>query len=80
VATNFDSSWDECPTNLWTLPAFSKPPNMTRDDLTTPVAATTQVELCPYTVEVIKNAPLVINFATLYMSGKVFSNNFFLFF
>ncbi len=29
------------------------------------------------TVEVIKNAPLAINFATLYMSGKVISNNFF---
>jgi hypothetical protein len=29
------------------------------------------------TVEVIKNAPLAVNFATLYMSGKVISNKFF---
>jgi hypothetical protein len=29
------------------------------------------------TVEVIKNAPLAINFGTLYMSGKVISNNLF---
>jgi hypothetical protein len=49
VATNSYSSWDECPSNLWTLPAFSELSNMTRDDLTTPVAAaaTAQVKLCP---------------------------------
>jgi hypothetical protein len=53
VATNFYSSWDKCPTNIWTLPAFSEPPNMTRDDMTTPVAAaaTTQVKHCPYDEE-----------------------------
>jgi ABC-type Zn uptake system ZnuABC Zn-binding protein ZnuA len=53
VATNFYSSWDECPTNLWTLPAYSEFSNMTQDNLTTPVAAaaTTQVKLCPYDEE-----------------------------
>jgi hypothetical protein len=53
VATNSYSSWDECPSNLWTLPTFSELSNMTRDDLTTPVAAaaTTQVKLCPYDEE-----------------------------
>jgi hypothetical protein len=53
LATNFYSSWDECSTNLWILPAFSEPPNMTRDDLTTPVAAAanTQVKLCLYDEE-----------------------------
>jgi hypothetical protein len=29
------------------------------------------------TVEVIKNTPLTVNFATLYMSGKVILNNIF---
>jgi hypothetical protein len=51
VASNFFcSSWDECPTSLWTLPAFSEPENMTREDLNSPVAAaaTAQVKLCPY--------------------------------
>ncbi len=44
---------DECPSNLWTLPAFFELSNMTRDDLTTPVtaAATTQVKLCLYDEE-----------------------------
>jgi hypothetical protein len=53
VATNFYSSWDECPTNLWTLPTFSELSNTTRDDLATPVtaAATAQVKLCPYDEE-----------------------------
>jgi hypothetical protein len=50
VASNFYSSWDECPTKLWTLPTFSDLENMTREDLTSPVtaAATSQVKLCPY--------------------------------
>jgi hypothetical protein len=49
-ASNFSSSWDKCPTNLWTLPTFSDLANLTRKDLTTPVAAaaTTLVKLCPY--------------------------------
>jgi hypothetical protein len=49
VASNFYSSWDECPTNLWTLPTFSDPANITHEDLTSPVAAaaTSQVKLCP---------------------------------
>jgi hypothetical protein len=53
VATIFCSSWGECPTTLWTVPAFSKPPIITREDLTHPVAAaaTTQVELCLYDEE-----------------------------
>jgi hypothetical protein len=53
VATNFYSSWDERPTNLWTLPAYSELSNMTQDDLTTPVAAAaiTQVKRCPYDEE-----------------------------
>ncbi len=53
VATKFCSSWEESPTNLWTVPAFSEPPTMTREDLTHPVtaAATTQVKLCPYNEE-----------------------------
>jgi hypothetical protein len=53
VATIFFSSWGECPANLWTLPTFSEPSNMTQDDLTTPVAAaaTAQVKLCPYDEE-----------------------------
>jgi hypothetical protein len=53
VATNFYSSWNEWPTNLWTLPAFSEPPNMNRDNQTTPVAltATTQAKVCPYDEE-----------------------------
>jgi hypothetical protein len=52
VASNFYSSWDECPTNLSTLPVFSDLANMTREDLTSPVAsATSQVKLCPYDEE-----------------------------
>jgi hypothetical protein len=53
VATNSYSSWDECLSNLWTLPTFSEISNMSRDDLTTPVdtAATAQVKLCPYNEE-----------------------------
>jgi hypothetical protein len=53
VASNFYSSWDECPTNLWTLPAFSDLANMTREDLISPVAAaaTSQGKLCPYDEE-----------------------------
>jgi hypothetical protein len=39
--------------NLWTLPTFSDHQNMTREDLTSPVAAaaTSQVKLCPYDEE-----------------------------
>jgi hypothetical protein len=53
VASNFYSSWDECPSNLWTLPTFAELANMNRDDLTSPVAvaATAQVKLCPYDEE-----------------------------
>ncbi len=53
VATGFYSSWDECPTNLLTLPVFPELPNMAHDDLVQPVAATaiTQVILCPYNEE-----------------------------
>jgi hypothetical protein len=53
VAAEFYSSWDKCPTNLWTLPTFFELSNMTRDDLATPVAAaaTAQVKLCPYNEE-----------------------------
>jgi hypothetical protein len=53
VAFSFYSSWDECPTNLWTLPTFSDHANMTREDLTSPVtaAATAQVKLCLYDEE-----------------------------
>ncbi len=53
MAAKFYSSWDECPTNLWTLPTFSELSNTTRDDLATPVAAaaTAQVKLCPYDEE-----------------------------
>jgi hypothetical protein len=53
VASNFYSLWDECPTNLWTLPTFSNLANMTRKDLTSPVAvaATSQVKLGPYDEE-----------------------------
>jgi hypothetical protein len=49
----FYYSWDECPTNLWTLPTFSELANMTREDLNSPVtaAATAQVKLCPYDEE-----------------------------
>ncbi len=51
---HFYSLWDECLTNLWTLPAFSDLANMTHEDLTSPVAAaaTSQVKLCPYHEEV----------------------------
>ncbi len=50
MASNFSSSWDECPTNLWT---FSNLANMTREDLTSPVtaAATSKVKLYPYNEE-----------------------------
>jgi hypothetical protein len=50
---NFYSSLDECPTNLWILPTFSNLANMTREGLTSPVAAaaTSQVKLCPYDEE-----------------------------
>ncbi len=53
VATIFCSSWDECPTNLWTLPTFSEHSNMARNILATPAAAaaTAQVKLCPYDEE-----------------------------
>jgi hypothetical protein len=53
VATVSYSSWDECPSNLWTLPAFSEISNMARGNLTAPVAATAtaQVKLCPYDEE-----------------------------
>ncbi len=53
MASNFYSSWDECPTNLWTLPTFSNLANLTCEDLNSPVAvaATSQVELCPYDEE-----------------------------
>jgi hypothetical protein len=47
VASNLYSSWDECPTNLWTLPTFTEFSNMSRDNLTSPVA----VKLCPYDEE-----------------------------
>jgi hypothetical protein len=41
------------PTNLWNLPIFSNLANMTREGLTSPVAAaaTSQVKLCPYDEE-----------------------------
>ncbi len=53
MASNSYSSWDECPSNLCTLSAFSELSNMARDSLTTPVAAAaiTQVKLCPYDEE-----------------------------
>jgi hypothetical protein len=53
VAAKFYSSWDEGPTNLWTLPTFSEPSNMTRYDLATlfAAAATAQVKLCSYDEE-----------------------------
>jgi hypothetical protein len=53
VDTIFCSSWDECPANLWTIPAFSDLATMTFDDLTHPVAvaATAQVKLCLYDKE-----------------------------
>jgi hypothetical protein len=53
VVSNFYSFWDECPTNLCALPTFSDLANMTREDLTSPVAAaaTAQVKLCPYNGE-----------------------------
>ncbi len=53
MASNYYSSWDECPSNLWTLPTFSELANITHDDLTSPVtaAATAQVKLCPYDEE-----------------------------
>ncbi len=46
----FYSSWDECPSNLWTLPTFSELANISRDDLTSPIAAaaTAQFTPCPY--------------------------------
>jgi hypothetical protein len=52
VASNFYSSWDKCPSNLWTLPNFSELANMSRDNLTFPVAAATpKVKLRPYNEE-----------------------------
>ncbi len=53
VASNSYSTWDECPSNLGTLPTFSELANMTRGNLTSPVAAaaTAQVKLCPYDEE-----------------------------
>jgi hypothetical protein len=53
VSSNSYSSWDECPYNLWNLPTFSELANLTRDDLTSPVAAaaTAQAKLCPYDEE-----------------------------
>ncbi len=53
VASNSYSSWDECPSNLRTLPTFSELANMTHDDLTSLVAApaAAQVKLCPYNEE-----------------------------
>jgi hypothetical protein len=53
VATNSYSSWAECPSNLWTLSAFSELSDMSRNDLTNPVtaAATARVKLCPYDEE-----------------------------
>jgi hypothetical protein len=53
VASNSYSSWDECPSNLWTLLTVSELANMTRDNLTSPVtaAATAQFKLCPYNEE-----------------------------
>jgi hypothetical protein len=53
VAATFYSSWDECPTNLWTLPVFSNISNMAPNDLVQPVAATvtSQLKLCPYNEE-----------------------------
>jgi hypothetical protein len=53
VASNFYTSWDKCPSKLWTLPTFSETWNLSREDLTTPVtaAATDQVKLCPYNEE-----------------------------
>jgi hypothetical protein len=53
VASNSYTSWDECPSNLRTLPTFSELANMTHEDLTVPVvaAATAQVKLGPYNEE-----------------------------
>jgi hypothetical protein len=53
VTSKFYSSWDECPTNLWTLPTFSDLASMTHEDFTPPVAAsaTSQIKLCPYDEE-----------------------------
>jgi hypothetical protein len=53
VVSNFYSSWDECPTNIWTFPTFSEFSNLSYDNLTSPVAAaaTAQVKICPYDEE-----------------------------
>jgi hypothetical protein len=53
VASNSYSSWDERPSELWTLPIFSELANMNCDNLTSPVAAaaTAQFKLCPYDEE-----------------------------
>ncbi len=50
MAAKFYSSWDEYPSNLWTLSAFYEISTLTHDGLTHPVAAaaTAQVKLCPY--------------------------------
>jgi hypothetical protein len=49
VASNFYSSWDKCPSNLWTLPTFSELANLSRYDLISPVAtaATAQLNFVP---------------------------------
>jgi hypothetical protein len=51
--SNSYSSWDKCPSKLWTLPTFSELANMSCDDLTSPIAAaaTAQVKLRPYDEE-----------------------------
>jgi hypothetical protein len=53
MASNFYSSWNECPSNLWTLPTFFDLANMSCNNLTSLVAAaaTAQVKLCPYDEE-----------------------------
>ncbi len=53
VASNSYSSWDESPSNLWTLQTFSNLANMNHDNLASPVAAaaTAQVKLCPHDEE-----------------------------
>jgi hypothetical protein len=53
VASNFYSSWHECPSNFWALPTFSELSSTSHKDLTSPVAAaaTAQVKLCHYDEE-----------------------------
>jgi hypothetical protein len=52
-AAIFCSSWDESPTNFWTLPVFSDFLNMALNDLVQPIAAAviSLVKLCPYDEE-----------------------------